>query len=312
MTLALHRSIRTIISFCIIILFIAWISWYINKNWSEFQSIYIVSIFNLIALYFIFVTGLFLSAIYTKHLLSSFSLNLSVTECFLLTVATTTTNYFTFFRGGAGIRAFYLKKKHNFQYTDFLSSILAYYLVQFFVNGILGIFGFILLICDGLPFDFPLCVFFLIAVISSAFLLFSNIHFRRFESSPLKEITKIINRGSIINRNKRVCYFILINSFLYGLLVSVQTKIAFSTYGVQLTWGASIFYSAGQIPISLLTLTPAALGIQEAFTIYLGNSLMYSTSEAIQAQIIIRFVSITTLALFGPWAISKITSQNQF
>ena len=302
-----RSGVRKILSLFILFSFFGWAAWFVASNYKDFKQIVQVPFFNLIALYVIYALGLYLSGLYTKYVMDAYGLHLSGFECFILSIGTSAANFILFFRGGAGVRAVYLKARYSFSFTDFLSSLSVLYLMQIGVSSLLGLIGMGMLASDGLKFDFPLAIFLGAAFIICGAAMFSGVRLKEYRRFPFKQISGVVNGWAAIKKQPRLLFAFSMIMFFYFLIVAIQSKIAFNAYNTNLSWGAVIFYSAGQIPLSYASITPGALGIQEAFTIYMGRSLHYSTTEALMVQGLIRFVSITTLGITGPMALVWMT-----
>jgi len=294
------RWIKPAVSTAILLSFFLWMVWYVIGHVEEFKIILDVPWFNLLALYLIFLASIYLNGLYTRYILNAFDLNLGFSEWLPLSIATTAGNYLTFFRGGAGIRALYLKARHHFSFADFLSTLSAMYIMYFVINGLAGIIGMVLLTASGQAFDLPLSIFFLLITGISVLIMLADFHLPDTGLFAVNQIIRIVNGWHNIRRNKTLLKQMLINITLYLLLIILQTKIAFSTYGVSLSWEAALFYSAGKNLMALATITPGALGLVEAFTVYLGQSLHYTPAEALLIQGLTRFVVISTLLVAGP------------
>ena len=298
-------SVKSILSFGIILVFLTVTAYYVYDNYKEFKNILNVPWANLAMLYLLFAALLYLTAMYTRYTTSAFGLRLSAADCLMLSAATSSANYLMFFRGGAGVRALYLKSKHSFAYTDFVSTLSAMYLLHFFISGAMGLAGLSLLIWRGLPFDWPFAIFFAASSIFSALILLCHFRITPSDRFPLREIARVVNGWSILRNDPSLMLRLLINTLLNYLVFLLQTKVAFSTYGVDLGWGASLFYTSGRIPVSFANITPGAIGILEGFSVYMGHALRYTPAEALQVQALIRIVSISTLLVAGPWAFSR-------
>jgi uncharacterized membrane protein YbhN (UPF0104 family) len=89
---------------------------------------------------------------------------------------------------------------------------------------------------------------------------------------------------------------------LFTLASAWQVHAAFRAISVDLSLGGILVYAGSKNLTALASLTPAALGIVEAASIYLGGVLGYTTAQALLAQGLIRFVSISSLLALGPIA----------
>jgi len=80
-----------------------------------------------------------LNGYYLKLFAQTFDIHLRFREWFGLAFMTTMGNYLTPLSGGMVARATYLKLRHAFPYTQFLSLLTASYLIIFWVAGVLGL-----------------------------------------------------------------------------------------------------------------------------------------------------------------------------
>jgi uncharacterized membrane protein YbhN (UPF0104 family) len=296
------KFLRLLISSLLLGAFLVWLVWYVMGHTQEFVRIAKVPWLNLFALYVLFAAILSCNALYTKYILSAFGVTLRLKEWVSLAIGSAVGNYVSFFRGGAVIRALYLKAHYRFSFSDFLSTLSAVYLMYFIVNGAMGILGMLLLFRMGYTFDIPLATSFVGLASLSVIIMMSKIRLPEFEKFPLRQIARIINGWDLVRKNRRLFAQLMGITAFGAMLLTLQTKVAFSSYGVHLSWGAVMCFSAAKGLALLATITPGALGIVEWISVYLGQSLSYTASEALMAQALMRTVTITTLLITGPFA----------
>jgi hypothetical protein len=179
------------------------------------------------------------------------------------------------------------------------------YLMHFIVNGFFGLAGLFFLVYNGLPFDLPFALFYVVSTVVSTVIMFSGFKMKPYDRFPFREISRVVNGWALIRSNPYLVLKLTANIFLCYLILVFQTKVAFATYDVHMSWGALLFYTSGLTPVSLATITPGAIGILEGFTVYMGHVLNYTTADALQVQALTRFVAITSLLILGPWAFSR-------
>ena len=299
------QIIRRLIAIGVLLLFFTWTGWYVIKHYQDFSNIFQVPLLNLIVLYLFFCATMFLSGVYTRDITQAFGLRLRMADCLMLAAATTAANYMAIFRAGASVRAIYLKTRHRFAYADFISTLSAMYLMHFIINGFFGLAGLFFLVYNGLPFDLPFAVFYVVSALVSTVIMFSGFTMKPYNRFPFREISRVVNGWALIRSHPFLVFKLTANTFLCYLLLVFQTKVAFATYDVHMSWGALLFYTSGLTPVSLATITPGAIGILEGFSVYMGRVLNYTTADALQVQALIRFVAITSLLILGPWAFSR-------
>ena len=175
--------------------------------------------------------------------------------------------------------------------------------MYFTVYGGMGIVGMLILWSQGRTFDVPLAVVFvLLGLISATCMLwrFPPLSSRHF---PLQHIAYIINGWALLRANRGVCARLMIYTILDTLIALLRAKIAFAAYGIKLSWGGAMFQAAGQSIALLASLTPGSLGVAEIMSMYIGQSLHYTLSEALMVQALLRIVSWTTMLVLAPIAL---------
>ena len=297
------KALRPLISIVTLVLFIVWVAWYAAGHWRDFAVIADVAWPNLLGLYLVFVGILMVNGLYTRYVLLAFGVHLRFKEWVFLSIASTATNYITFFRGGAGVRALYLKLHYQFSFTDFLSTLSAMYIMYFLFNGVLGLASMALLAGNKAGYNLLLTLAFAGLTVLSAAVMLLNIRVPEYNMFPFRQIARIINGWDAIRKNRVLCAKLLGNTALYTLLMVLQTKLAFFTYGVKLSWGAVFCFTSVKGLALLAAITPGSLGIVEWLSVYLSRILPYTGSEALMAQALMRAVSLTTLLVTGPLAV---------
>ena len=91
----------------------------------------------------------------------SFGIDLHFFEYFSISIITSIGNIFLPMKGGAGFRAVYLKSRYDFDYSYFLSSLAANYLVVFGVSSAVALGCLALFYLDSGVFSFPATMVFL-------------------------------------------------------------------------------------------------------------------------------------------------------
>jgi uncharacterized membrane protein YbhN (UPF0104 family) len=297
------KALRPLISILTLALFSVWVVWYAAGHWQDFAVITEVAWPNLLGLYLLFAAILLVNGLYTRYVLTAFGVDLRLKEWVFLSIASTATNYITFFRGGAGVRALYLKFHYQFSFTDFLSTLSAMYIMYFLFNGALGLAGMALLTGSKAGFNLLLTLAFAGLTVLSAAVMLLNIRLPEYGTFPFRQIALIINGWDVIRKNRVLCAKLLGNTALYTLLMVLQTKLAFFAYGVKLSWGAVFCFTSLKGLALLAAVTPGSLGIVEWLSVYLSRILPYTGSEALMAQALMRVVTLTTLLVTGPIAV---------
>jgi uncharacterized membrane protein YbhN (UPF0104 family) len=292
---AAARRTRLVLSLAILTVFAAWTSCYVHRHASDFGALAHLPGGLLLALFSVAAGGVVCNGLYIKFALQAFQVELPAREWLSLTVATSLLNYLTPLRGGMLARAAYLKAHYRFGYLDFVSTLSAMYLMVVFVQGVLGLTGMALLARAGAPTDGFVTLLLAAATAAAALPMLVRVGLPHGRGFPLAQIARILDGWTLLRRQRAVFAKLMLTTLAFALLSLLEVRLAASAVGVELSWPSVLLYSSGQNLAVLASLTPVALGIAEAVSIYLGATLGYDTSQALMIQALLRSVPLALL-----------------
>jgi len=202
-----------------------------------------------------------------KYFLEPFDIRLRFKEWFGLSVITTMGNYLTPFRGGAVARAVYLKKRHNFSYSYFLSTLSGIYIIAFLVNSFIGILTVVLLkhfyaLFNIFVFTVFMAIFFLTGII-----IFS-LEFKETKYSFINKFINVINGWHLIKSNKKIILITSLISLINVAIIVLMMFLEFRVFGVEISLLNVLFLSIVSTLSLFISITPGALGIKEAIVAF--------------------------------------------
>src|SRR5208337_3053753 len=272
------RSIRKISSIAVFLACALFLCSYVRNNLSDFTKISEISLPYVLMIGCACLAMLAVNGLFLKVLTVSFGIDLNFFEYFSISVITSFGNIFLPMKGGAGFRAVYLKSRYNFDYSYFLSSLAANYLVAFGITSVaaLGCMTLYYLITGA--FSFPAAMVFLaVAAVASWAVFFPPHTLQWIPFRWARDLANQILSGWHIMRKSRntvmnLCSLTALNLFLS----SAVTWLEFAAFHMKDTYGngigflqAAIFTAIGTLSF-FISITPAALGIKE-------NLLMFSS-----------------------------------
>jgi len=300
-------KIRKYLSILILIVFGFWATIYIRENSSAFTAITNIPALSIVTLFIICFGILVCNGLILKHILRIFKIDSSFKEWMSITIISTAFNFITPFKGGAGFRALYLKRVHQFDLIYFISTFSVMFLVQAFVNSVIGILCFSFFLLKSTPVRPIIGLWFILIIIVSLFILRMNFKFKKSHKFPINYIVSILNGFAILRKSPSEYRLLIIYTSLYSLLSILHFKITFYSIGINMSWVAVSFYSATQNVAALIPLTPGGLGVLEAISIYISQSLSYSTSEALMVQGLTRCVFLSLVFFLTPFCMRYLT-----
>jgi uncharacterized membrane protein YbhN (UPF0104 family) len=291
------RRWRLFLCIAILAAFAVWTSGYVYRHASDFQVLTHLPGWFLLGLFAIAAASVICNGLYIKFALQAFQVELPAREWLSLTVGTSLLNYVTPLRGGMLVRAVYLKAHYQFGYVDFLSTLSAMYLMYIFIYALLGLAGGALLWQHDASTDPIVLALLAAAATASALLMFVPVRLPRGRVFPLRQLAQILDGWTLLRRKRATFRKLMGTTLVFALLSALEVKLAASAVGVELSWAGVLLYSSGQNLAVLASLTPVALGIAEAVSIYLGTTLGYDISQALMIQALLRAVPLALLLL---------------
>jgi uncharacterized protein (TIRG00374 family) len=286
-----------IILLIIIVLFFI----YIFLNFDDFKQIKIHNFWPFLPLLISSVLLLTTNGIVLRELVLPFGIRLSTKEWFSLSVITTAGNLLTPFQGGMIARALYLKSKHNFSYTNFLSALSGIYIIVFWVNSFVALLSMLLIKQFYSTFNWLIFITFLIIFSALSFIIvFSPKIKRAFKWEILNKVVRVVNGWLVIKNNKRTVLFVALISFLNVLLMSASSFLEFKTLGVEISFLKALFVSIVSTLSLFISITPGSLGIKEAFMAFTSNVVGISPANAIIVSALDRLISLLPLVVLAP------------
>ncbi len=283
--------------FAILILLLIY---FIKNSLNDFKSIQFISPSLIVLFTFLYIFNYFLIGVITRILLGPLNVNLSTKESFAISIVTGFYNIITPFRGGIAARAFYLKKKHNFPYNDFLASLWASYILIFLVASFLGILSTILIYFTDQVFSWILFSIFSIFLLVLLFIIIFSPQLKERNNKFLNKFIKVVNGWHLIKNNKKVIFSIIILSVIQLAISALMLFLQFKVFGIEVSYIKSLFLTSISSLGIIISITPANLGIQEAITVFSALTIGITPAQSLSAALLGRAISLIVLFILGP------------
>jgi len=126
-------------SFLILLLIVTLLGYYVANHRQEFAIIFTVDYTLMLPLVLCCFLQFAVNGLFLKLFTGVFGIKLCMGEWLGLAIATTMGNYIAPLKSALLGKAMYLKKRYNFAYTDFASITLGFYILSFFLGGLMGL-----------------------------------------------------------------------------------------------------------------------------------------------------------------------------
>lgn len=273
---------------------------YIYTHWPEFSQLRVVSPIYIIALVILTILFSLSYGIVIKYLLSAFKIKLKFNEYFGLSIITGFYNMVAPLTGGVVPRALYLKKKYNFKYGLFISSLSGMYVTHFFAGSFLGIISLFLIKYSQNIFNWPiLVVFSSIFILTLALMVFSP----KLKESKIKWINPLINITNgwhTIRKDTKIIVMATLMSFAQNLINMLGILLAFDVFGIRITLIQAFFLSCTAIIGGFMITTPGIIGLSEIIAVFASLLIGITIPQALSVALLGRAVSTVTILVLGP------------
>ncbi|MCK9568241.1 flippase-like domain-containing protein [Candidatus Pacearchaeota archaeon] len=292
--------IKTIISVVVMLVLAGLLIYYIRNHLSDFNQISLINPLWLIPLIALFLLSYFFIGLQTKVLLEPLGVKLKHLEVYMLSIVTGFYNIITPAHGGMGIRAVYLKKKHNFTYTNFLASLAGMYVLTFFIGSLFGLISLFLIYEIYRIFNWIVFFIFLGLFIPLLLIIIFSPEFKESKNKFLNKFIHVANGWNIIKKDKKVIWKCLFFTLIM-LLISTTTQIlSYHIFGINLHFIQGLFLATiGSITI-LIQLTPGNLGVSETVAVFSALILGITPATSLSVAILGRIVQMLTMFTLGP------------
>jgi len=271
---------------------------YFAYNLNDFKILLDIKIYYLFIIALLQFSVILVNAYFFIFILDGFKLKVNFKESLLITILSAIGNYFTPFRGGAGIRAIYLKRKHAFSYSKFLSTLAGNYIIVFLINSLIALLSLSILLGSGKHVGIEAILLFAGIFMSLTIIILFPISTKFL---PWKKIALVVNGWNELIKNKPLIIKLIALTLLNAFLGIFLYYIELYAIGVKTNlFYATIFSSISAISL-LLSLTPGSLGIRESLLVLFQSSIALETSEILAASVVDRgiyFFVMIILALF--------------
>lgn len=120
-------------------------SLYFIVNVHQFEPLLHINLLLLLLIAAANVSSVAISGLFTKFILEPFKKHIPLKESFYVSLISSVGNFFAPAGAGFGFRAVYLKKKYNFPYSEYISTLSGNYILVFLVNSFFGLLSLYLL-----------------------------------------------------------------------------------------------------------------------------------------------------------------------
>lgn len=240
-----------------------------------------------------------LNGMVMRDLVAHFGPRLRFVEWTGLNFIATALNVLTPLRGGAAIRAVYLKKRHDLDYASFATTFGVGLLFFVAANGSLGAIGLLALGVPGGASGQLALTFCLAIVAATAVAVVWTPTPAASDHKVLRPLLRIIRGWRTVADDQTLVTKLAAYTSLNALLHAYAFVLAFASTGFTGTpWVPVVSSASAKIGIAM-SITPAGLGLTEAFGVVSAQIVGAGLSSSLLAILVVRAISILVSFAFA-------------
>jgi uncharacterized membrane protein YbhN (UPF0104 family) len=235
-----------------------------------------------------------------KVLTDHYKLNLNFFQWYGLIRATSFANLWLPSGAGTSVKALYLKKVHNLDYSSFIALTAVMNLIKFMVNSFFACMLLLVTIRSAPLFLFVVS-FALFAVTSVSVLLAHRISIRFFSSWDF--LKKVVEEWRDIRKDRAAVVKLILVSCLIFVVAGAQVFVSFRAFAFDLSFLTGGLIAACTTVAGVIALIPGNFGIREAIIVGISGIDGIGVNEGIHAAALSRITGIVWTLLLSsfPW-----------
>jgi uncharacterized membrane protein YbhN (UPF0104 family) len=213
-------------------------------------------------------------------------------------MATMAVNYVIPLKSGSGLRGLYLATGRGLSVTNYLAQLGSVTTMTLTTASFFAFVGLLWLWAQGHEPGLILLLYFG----CTAFLGLTSVLFLgRLPFNFPDKVLAIAKGWDELRADRKLFFRLTFYQIVYFFSWAFYNWLTLAAFDVYLSPSEIIFFCGGQIHTTIVNLTPAGLGVVEAFSVYAGKVMEFTPAQALSAQALNRMTAVVMLTFFGLW-----------
>lgn len=291
---------KNLISIAIQVIILGLLAYYLYRNQDIFSSLKNIHGLQIVWIVLLETGSFFVSSLLNYSMIHRLDKNVSFIDCFMLQYINNLLNkILPTIGGGAAFRAIYLKKKYQFPYLQFTSTVAGLYVISFFSTSLIGIFCLLFIYAQIKVFNWIIFLSFLSILAATLFIMLFSPPIPQSDRRVIKLLKSIVEGWNIIKKEFRLIFFYTLFSITLLILSTLNNMVIYQALGVKTYLVPMLFLSTLGIILAFLNFTPDGIGVKEGIYIYSTNLVQIPGGILILGSLILRAISILTTFIVG-------------
>lgn len=293
----LFRYIWNIFGFLVFIL----LGWYIYQNQDIFKYIHSIEWKQVLLIILLDLISFFVNSLLDWSMINRLHHGrVSFWDCYFLGYANSFLNkILPTIGGGAAFRAAFLKKKYDFSYSHFISTISGLYIISFFSTSLMGLCCMVWIYLNYRVFNGLVMLIFLGILLFCLFVILFSPHIPQHENQAFQVLNNVFDGWRVIKKEPRFIVLYASLAIVFLLLAALQTLISYEAIDVETNFVSMLFLSTLGIIQAFLNFTPDGIGVREGLFVFSSSLVQIPGNVLVLGSLVLRAVSFCTTFVIG-------------
>ena len=292
----LRKYIANAVGVPIILFFI----WYLYQNQDIVEHLKNISWEQIGWIVLCDVVTFLINGLLDQSMINRLDTRVNFWDCYLLGYASNFLNkILPTIGGGAAFRAAYLKRKYQFPYSQFISTVAGLYVISFFSTSLIGLFCLWVIYFRFAASNWVIVLVFLVIGMFCLFIIIFSPKKSASDNRIIKVLNNIFEGWKIIKKEPKFILLYAILSIALLFLSAMQTFFSYQALGVKTDIISMLFLSTLGIILAFLNFTPDGIGVKEAVYVFSSDLVQIPNGLLVLGSLILRSISICTTLIFG-------------
>jgi len=291
-----HLKLVNIVSLLIVVLLIV----YLYNNRDVFVSLKSINWKHITWIVILDTVSFIVGSVQYQSLVNRFNLKIGFLDCFLLQYGNNFLNkILPTVGGGAALRAVYLKKKYQFPYSQFVSTVAGLYVISFFSVALIGLVCLWIIYIEYGQFNFVILTAFVGILLPCLLIIIFSPQIPQANNRFLKLLKNIVDGWIIIKQEPRNVLIYIIFSIVILFLSALQTMVSYQALEIETSIVSMVFLSTLSIIFVVLNFTPDGIGVKEGVYIFSASLVGIPGNILVLGSLVLRGVLFCSTLIVG-------------
>lgn len=291
---------KKIFSYLIQIVVVGLIAWYIYQNRDVFSTLKNIRWQQIAWIVALDIAAFLTNSILNYSMIRQLDSRVTFLDCFMLQYVNNLFNkILPTIGGGAAFRAIYLKKKYDFPYSKFTSTVAGLYVISFSATSLIGLSCLLVIYAQFRVFNWIIFLAFIGILLPTLFIIVASPQIPKSERRLLRILRNVVDGWNVIKKRPRFVFLYLFLSVLLLLITTFQTYVSYQGLGVETNLVPMLYLSSLGIIMAFLNFTPDGIGVKEGFYIFSKDLVRIPEDVLVLGSLYLRAISIVSTFVIG-------------